>query len=81
MKLEATEVAMLGQAQKIIASKDDTTIVGGKGKKKDIEARVSEIKALIEKSKSEYDREDVYKRQSLSMPPRFLTWIRPWNIQ
>ncbi|MDQ5976121.1 MAG: chaperonin GroEL [Patescibacteria group bacterium] len=64
MKLEATEVAMLGQAQKIIASKDDTTIVGGKGKKKDIEARVSEIKALIEKSKSEYDREKLKKRMA-----------------
>lgn len=64
MKLEATEIAMLGQAQKIIASKDDTTIVGGKGKKKDIEARVSEIKALIEKSKSEYDREKLKKRMA-----------------
>ncbi len=64
MKLEATEVAMLGQAQKVIASKDDTTIVGGKGKKKDIEARVNEIKALIEKSKSEYDREKLKKRMA-----------------
>ena len=64
MKLEATEVAMLGQAQKVIASKDDTTIVGGKGKKKDIEARVSEIKTLIEKSKSEYDREKLKKRMA-----------------
>ncbi len=64
MKLEATEVAMLGQAQKVIASKDDTTIVGGKGKKKDIETRVNEIKALIEKSKSEYDREKLKKRMA-----------------
>ncbi len=64
MKLEATEVAMLGQAQKIIASKDDTTIVGGKGKRKDIEARVNEIKALIDKSKSEYDREKLKKRMA-----------------
>ncbi|MBP6889384.1 MAG: chaperonin GroEL [Candidatus Moranbacteria bacterium] len=64
MKLEATEVAMLGQAQKVIASKDDTTLVGGKGKKKDIEARVNEIKALIEKSKSEYDREKLKKRMA-----------------
>ena len=64
MKLEATEVAMLGEAQKVIASKDDTTIVGGKGKKKDIEARVSEIKTLIEKSKSEYDREKLKKRMA-----------------
>jgi chaperonin GroEL len=64
MKLEATEVAMLGQAQKIIASKDDTTIVAGKGKKKDIEARVTEIKSLIEKSKSDYDREKLKKRMA-----------------
>ena len=64
MKLDATEVAMLGQAQKIIASKDDTTIVGGKGKKKDIESRVTEIKALVEKSKSEYDREKLKKRMA-----------------
>ena len=64
MKLEATEVAMLGQAQKVIASKDDTTIVGGKGKKKDIETRVNEIKALIDKSKSEYDREKLKKRMA-----------------
>ncbi len=64
MKLEATEVAMLGQAQKVIASKDDTTIVGGKGKKKDIETRVNEIKSLIDKSKSEYDREKLKKRMA-----------------
>lgn len=64
MKLEATEVAMLGQAQKIIASKDDTTIVGGKGKKKDIEGRVAEIKSLVEHSKSEYDREKLKKRMA-----------------
>ena len=64
MKLEATEISMLGQAQKVIASKDDTTIVAGKGKKKDIEARVSEIKNLIEKSKSDYDREKLKKRMA-----------------
>ncbi len=64
MKLEATEVSMLGQAQKVIASKDDTTIVGGKGKKKDIEGRVSEIKALIENAKSDYDREKLKKRMA-----------------
>lgn len=62
MKLEATTLAMLGTAQKVIATKDDTTIVGGKGKKKSIEHRIAEIKALIEKSKNEYDREKLRKR-------------------
>lgn len=64
MKLEGTEIAMLGQAQKFISSKDDTTIVGGKGKKKDIEARVVELKKLIENSKSEYDKEKLKKRMA-----------------
>lgn len=64
MKLEATEISMLGQAQKVIASKDDTTIVAGKGKKKEIEARITEMKSLIEKSKSEYDREKLKKRMA-----------------
>lgn len=62
MKLETTTLAMLGTAQKVIASKDDTTIVGGKGKKKDIENRIVEIRGLIEKSKNEYDREKLQKR-------------------
>lgn len=64
MKLEKTTLSMLGTAQKVIATKDTTTIVGGKGKKKDIEARVLEIKALIEKSDSEYDREKLKKRMA-----------------
>jgi len=64
MKLESATLDMLGTAQKVISSKDDTTIVGGKGKKKDIEARVVEIKSLIEKSKSEYDAEKLKKRMA-----------------
>jgi chaperonin GroEL len=62
MKLEATTLAMLGTAQKVIATKDDTTLVGGKGKKKDIDARIAHIKTLIEKSKNSYDREKLEKR-------------------
>lgn len=62
MKLEATTLAMLGTAQKVIATKEDTTIVGGRGKKKNIENRIAELKALIEKSKNEYDREKLKKR-------------------
>jgi chaperonin GroEL len=64
MKLETVELNMLGQAQKIIATKDNTTIVGGKGKKKDIEARVEQIKAQIEKSDSSYDKEKLQKRMA-----------------
>ena len=64
MKLESVEPSMLGSAQKVIATKDDTTIVGGKGKKKAIEARVAEIKSLIEKSESEYDKERLKKRMA-----------------
>jgi chaperonin GroEL len=64
MKLESATVAMLGSAQKVISTKDNTTIVGGKGKKKDIDARVAEIKTLIEKSDSDYDREKLKKRMA-----------------
>lgn len=64
MKIESATLAMLGAAQKVIATKDTTTIVGGKGKKKDIDTRVAEIKALIEKTKSEYDREKLKKRMA-----------------
>lgn len=64
MKLESAEIAMLGSAQKVIATKDSTTIVGGKGKKKEIDARVAEIKKLIEKSESDYDREKLKKRMA-----------------
>lgn len=62
MKLEATTLQMLGTAQKVIATKDDTTIVGGKGAKKNIEKRVSEIKTLVSKAKNDYEREKLQKR-------------------
>ena len=64
MKLEGVEINMLGVAQKVIATKDSTTIVGGKGKKKDIEARVEQIKNQIEKSDSTYDKEKLQKRMA-----------------
>jgi chaperonin GroEL len=64
MKLESATLSMLGSAQKVISTKDNTTIVGGKGKKKDIDARVTEIKTLIEKSESDYDREKLKKRMA-----------------
>ncbi|NTW15695.1 MAG: chaperonin GroEL [Candidatus Moranbacteria bacterium] len=62
MKLETATVAMLGSAAKVISSKDDTTIVGGKGKKKDIDARVAEIRTQIERTESDYDRTKLQKR-------------------
>ncbi|MDO8529723.1 MAG: chaperonin GroEL [bacterium] len=64
MKLDKVELTMLGTAQKIISTKDDTTIVGGKGKKKEIDARIEQIKTQIEKSDSEYDKEKLKKRMA-----------------
>ncbi len=64
MKLESTELSMLGHATKVIATKDDTTIVGGKGKKKDIESRVALVKAQAENTESGYDRERLTKRMA-----------------
>lgn len=62
MKLENIEISALGRAQKVISSKDDTTVVGGKGKKKDIEARIEQIKTQIEKAESDYGKEKLQKR-------------------
>lgn len=62
MKLESATPSMLGSAAKVISTKDDTTIVGGKGKKKDIDARVAEIRTLVDRSESDYDREKLRKR-------------------
>jgi chaperonin GroEL len=62
LKLENVDVTMLGEAKRIIASKDNTTIVGGKGKKQDIEKRISQIKAQLEHSTSEFDKEKLNER-------------------
>ncbi len=64
MKLEAATIDQLGRASKVIATKDDTTIVGGKGKKKDIDARVAEIRAQADRTESEYDRDKSKKRMA-----------------
>jgi len=61
-KLETVTVADLGQAGKVIATKDDTTIVEGKGSDKDIQGRINEIKAEIERSTSDYDKEKLQER-------------------
>ncbi|KAB2856099.1 MAG: chaperonin GroEL, partial [Bauldia sp.] len=62
IKLETVTTAMLGRAKKILIEKEKTTIVDGAGKKKDIEARVGQIKAQIEETTSDYDREKLQER-------------------
>jgi chaperonin GroEL len=62
IKLESVTPAMLGRAKKVVIEKEKTTIVDGAGKKKDIEARVNQIKAQIEETTSDYDREKLQER-------------------
>ena len=62
IKLENVSLDMLGRAKKVRIDKDNTTIVDGSGKKKDIEARCQQIKAQIEETTSDYDREKLQER-------------------
>jgi chaperonin GroEL len=62
IKLENVTLQMLGRAKKVMIDKDNTTIVSGSGKKADIEARVAQIKAQIEETTSDYDREKLQER-------------------
>lgn len=62
--LESASTADLGQAERIVIDKDNTTIVGGAGKKKDIDARVSQIKAQIAETTSDYDKEKLQERMA-----------------
>ena len=62
IKLENVTTAMLGRAKKIVIEKEKTTIVNGAGKKADIEARVNQIKAQIEETTSDYDKEKLQER-------------------
>jgi chaperonin GroEL len=61
-KLENTTIADLGKCDKVVATKDDTTIVGGKGDQKKIKGRIEEIKVEIDKSTSDYDKEKLQER-------------------
>jgi len=61
-KLENADLTYLGQASSITIDKDNTTIVGGKGTKEDIKARVNQIKAQVENTTSDYDREKLQER-------------------
>jgi chaperonin GroEL len=62
IKLENVTLNMLGRAKKVMIDKENTTIVSGAGKKADIEARVAQIKAQIEETTSDYDREKLQER-------------------
>src|SRR6202041_1351533 len=62
IKLENVTLQMLGQAKKVRIEKENTTIINGAGKKTDIEARITQIKAQIEETTSDYDREKLQER-------------------
>ncbi|MGL4346914.1 MAG: chaperonin GroEL [Chitinophagaceae bacterium] len=61
-KLENTEFEFLGKCERVVIDKDNTTIVGGKGKKTEISARITQIKSQIEASTSDYDKEKLQER-------------------
>jgi chaperonin GroEL len=62
MKFEDTTLEMMGRAQKVIATKDKTVVVGGKGAKKDIQARVEQLRGVIKETKSKFDKEKLEER-------------------
>ena len=62
LKLENIDLTLMGSAKRVVITKDDTTIIEGAGKKKDIQARVDQIRAQIEKTTSDYDREKLQER-------------------
>ena len=61
-KLDTTEVSDLGRAEKIVVTKDDTTIIGGRGESAEIKGRIEQIRVEIDKSTSDYDREKLQER-------------------
>ena len=62
LKLENATLDLLGTARKVMVTKDDTTIVEGGGKEEDIKGRINQIKAEIDKTDSDYDREKLQER-------------------
>jgi chaperonin GroEL len=62
IKLENVTLQMLGRAKKVVVDKDNTTIIDGRGAKKDIAGRIAQIKAQIEETTSDYDREKLQER-------------------
>lgn len=61
-KLDAVEISALGHAHRVVSSKDSTIIVGGKGDKKSIDARIAQIKAQLKKTDSDFDKEKLQER-------------------
>ncbi|MEK7514818.1 MAG: chaperonin GroEL [Patescibacteria group bacterium] len=64
LKLEQAELAMLGKAARIVSTKENTTIVGGKGKKSAVQERIAQIEAQLEQPKSSFDKEKLQERIS-----------------
>ncbi|MGE0621912.1 MAG: chaperonin GroEL [Pseudomonadales bacterium] len=62
LTLESTQLTDLGQAERVVVGKDETTIVGGKGKKSDIDGRVAQIRSELTRTTSDYDREKLEER-------------------
>ncbi|MFH1192204.1 MAG: chaperonin GroEL [bacterium] len=62
LKLENTEIEMLGSARKVIATKENTTIIAGKGEQKDIDMRIAQIRKELEVSDSDFDKEKLQER-------------------
>ena len=62
IKMENVELAMLGRAHRVVATKENTTIIGGKGKKADIEKRITQLKNQMAKSTSSFDKEKLQER-------------------
>ena len=62
IKLESVTMDMLGKAKRVVVDKENSTIVGGAGKKKDIEARCDQIRKQIDETTSDYDREKLQER-------------------
>jgi len=62
IKLDTVELKQLGRAKKVVVTKDNTTVIEGAGKKKEIKSRCDQIRAMIEKTTSDYDREKLQER-------------------
>jgi chaperonin GroEL len=62
IKLENADLSMLGRANRVVATKDSTVIVGGKGKRSDIDARIAQLHAQLENTDSKYDKEKLQER-------------------
>ena len=58
IKLESVKVGMLGKAQRVISTKDKTTIIGGKGRKKDIDDRIEQLRSQLESTSSKFDKQN-----------------------